>query len=145
MAEQTSSSITIAAAKTDVMDVIADFPAYPEWTGAVREVEVVETGPDGRASQVRFVLDAGVLKDEYVLGYEWEDDDLVRWRLVEEGSMLTGMTGSYRLVERDGGATQVTYELAVDVKIPMIGMFKRKAEKVIIDTALRELKKRTER
>jgi len=38
----------------------------------------------------------------------------------------------------------VTYRLAVDVKIPMLGMLKRKAEKVIIDTALKELKKRVE-
>jgi hypothetical protein len=32
----------------------------------------------------------------------------------------------------------------VDISIPMIGMFKRKAEKVIIDTALKDLKKRVE-
>ncbi|MEP7333221.1 MAG: cyclase, partial [Terracoccus sp.] len=30
------------------------------------------------------------------------------------------------------------------VKIPMIGLLKRKAEKVIIDTALKGLKKRVE-
>ena len=145
MAEQTSSSIAIAAAKADVMRVIADFGAYPEWTGAVREAEVLETAAGGRATRVRFALDAGVIKDEYVLGYEWRDDDIVRWRLVEQGTMLSGMTGSYRLVDVGGGTTEVTYELTVDVKIPMIGMFKRKAEKVIIDTALKELKKRAER
>ena len=42
------------------------------------------------------------------------------------------------------GGTKVTYDLEVDLKIPMIGMLKRKAEKVIIDTALKELKKRVE-
>lgn len=145
MAERTSSSITIAAARADVMRVIADFPAYPQWADAVRAAEVLATDLRGRASRVRFELDAGVIKDEYVLGYEWEDDELVRWRLVEEGSMLSGMTGSYRLADLGGGKTEVTYELTVDVKIPMIGMFKRKAEKVIIDTALKELKKRVER
>ncbi|NUV57145.1 cyclase, partial [Streptomyces coelicolor] len=34
--------------------------------------------------------------------------------------------------------------LTVDVKIPMLGMIKRKAEKVIIDRALAGLKKRVE-
>lgn len=145
MAEKTSSSITIAAPKADVMRVIADFPSYPQWTGAVREAEVLESGSDDRARRVRFLLDAGVIKDEYVLGYEWDDDDLVRWHLEEQGSMLSAMTGSYRLAEAGEGSTEVTYELTVDVKIPMIGMFKRKAEKVIIDTALKELKKRAER
>jgi hypothetical protein len=38
----------------------------------------------------------------------------------------------------------VTYRLRVDVSIPMIGMLKRRAEKVIIDTALKGLKQRVE-
>ena len=53
------------------------------------------------------------------------------------------MDGAYELADR-GGSTEVTYRLAVDISIPMIGMLKRKAEKVIIDTALKGLKKRVE-
>jgi hypothetical protein len=55
-----------------------------------------------------------------------------------------GQEGRYELVEQPGGGTEVRYELTVDLTIPMIGMFKRKAEKVITDTALKELKKRVE-
>lgn len=143
MAEQTTSSVTIAAPKGDILGVIADFGSYPDWANAVREAEVLDTGPEGRPSRVRFTLDAGVLKDEYVLGYEWFGNDAVRWHLVEQGSVLSGMRGAYVLADH-GEGTEVTYELAVDVKIPMIGMFKRKAEKVIIDTALKELKRRVE-
>lgn len=125
------------------MAVIAGFPAYPEWAGQVKKAEVLETGADGRASRVRFVLDAGVISDEYVLGYDWDDDAGVSWRMVEAGKMLSGLTGSYRLTE-NGGGTEVTYDLAVDLKVPMIGMIKRKAEKVIVDTALKGLKRRVE-
>jgi carbon monoxide dehydrogenase subunit G len=144
MVENSTSNITIAASKAEVMNVVADFDSYSDWAGAVREARVLETGPEGRAVQVRFVLDAGVLKDEYVLAYTWEGDDAVRWVLVGQGSVLSDMRGAYLLSEGNG-ATEVTYELAVEVKIPMIGLFKRKAEKMIIDTALRELKKRVER
>lgn len=125
------------------MAVIADFPAYPEWAGQVKKAEVLETGADGRATRVRFVLDAGVISDEYVLGYDWDDDAGVSWRMVDAGRMLSGLTGSYRLTE-NGGGTEVTYDLAVDLKVPMIGMIKRKAEKVIVDTALKGLKRRVE-
>ncbi len=125
------------------MTVIADFPAYPEWAGQVKSADVLETGEDGRPVKVRFVLDAGVISDEYVLGYDWADDTTVSWRIVDAGKMVSGLTGSYRLAEA-GGGTEVTYELAVDLKVPMIGMIKRKAEKVIIDTALKGLKKRVE-
>ncbi|MEU8173718.1 SRPBCC family protein [Microbispora hainanensis] len=143
MADRTSSSITIGAGRSTIMAVIADFPAYPEWAGQVKKTEVLETGADGRATRVRFVLDAGVISDDYVLGYDWDEDAGVSWRMVEAGKMLSGLTGSYRLTD-NGGGTEVTYDLAVDLKVPMIGMIKRKAEKVIVDTALKGLKRRVE-
>ena len=142
MADQSTQSIVIAAPPAAIMAVIADFPAYPQWAASVKAAEVVSTGPDGRAEQVRFVLDAGVVKDDYVLAYEWSGDDRVEWRLVR-GQMQKSQQGSYVLVPR-GSGTEVTYHLAVDLAIPMLGMFKRKAEKVIMDTALKELKKRVE-
>ena len=142
MAEHTRSSTTIDATPARIMAVIADFEAYPEWTGEVKEVEVLGTGPDGRAEQVRLLLDAGAIKDEHVLAYTWDGERQVSWTLVKS-QMLRSLDGSYSLAAGSGG-TEVTYQLAVDVKIPMLGMIKRKAEKVIIDRALAGLKKRVE-
>jgi len=146
MADRTESSIAVAAEPADVLDVIADFEAYPEWTGAVREAEVVEEDENGWASQVRFVLDAGALRDTYTLAYEWDFEDdgtgTLSWTLVE-ATILKAMDGAYRL-RRTRGGTEVTYMLSVDVRMPMLGMLRRKAEKTIIDTALNELKKRVE-
>lgn len=142
MAEQTSSSITIDAPRAAVMAVIADFVAYPAWVQGMKQVEVVADGADGRADRVHFELEATPIKDSYTLAYDWHGDDAVHWHLVE-GKMLKAMTGSYELADA-GGSTEVVYKLAVDVAIPMIGMLKRKAEKVIIDTALKGLKKRVE-
>jgi hypothetical protein len=144
MAEHTRSSITIEATPAAVMGVISDFPKYPEWTGEVKEVEIVSEGEGGRADQVRLVLDAGAIKDDHTLAYTWESDLKVSWSLVKS-NMLRALDGSYSLAPLgDGDRTEVTYQLAVDVKIPMLGMIKRKAEKVIIDRALSGLKKRVE-
>jgi ribosome-associated toxin RatA of RatAB toxin-antitoxin module len=144
MAEHTRSSITIEAAPAAVMGVIADFGRYPEWTGEVKEAEVLATDEAGRAEQVRLLLDAGAIKDDHTLAYRWIGDDEVQWSLVKS-QMLRTLDGSYALAPLDGGArTEVTYQLTVDVKIPMLGMIKRKAEKVIIDRALAGLKKRVE-
>ena len=144
MADQTTASISIKASPGAVMDVIADFEAYPEWTGAVKRAEVLSQRDDGRAELVHYQLDAGAIKDEYTLTYDWSGlPEVLRWKLVE-GQMLKLLTGSYELAEADDGTTDVTYTLAVDVKIPLLGMIKRKAEKVIIDQALKELKKRVE-
>jgi ribosome-associated toxin RatA of RatAB toxin-antitoxin module len=144
MAESTESSITIDAEPADVMAVIADFEAYPEWTGAVKKAQVVKKGTGGRAKEVAFDLDAGAIKDSYTLSYTWKGDREVRWHLVQAEQIMKAMDGAYLLADNGDGGTEVTYQLAVDVKIPMLGMVKRKAEKVIIDTALKELKKRVE-
>ena len=141
MAEQTTSSIVIDAAPAAVMGVIADFEAYPSWAQGVKKAAPVDAGK--RPEQVYFELDASPIKDAYTLAYDWDGDDGVSWSLVE-GKMLKAMDGAYLLEDRGDGSTEVTYRLAVDISIPMIGMHTRKAEKVIIDTALKGLKKRVE-
>ena len=143
MADATTSSIDIAAAPDDVMAVIADFEAYPEWVDQVSAVEVVDPGDDGWAGRVKFTMDATPIKDTYTLAYTWAPDGRsVSWTLVK-GQMQKARDGSYTLVER-GGTTTVTYALAVDLTIPMIGMLRRKAEKMIINAALTGLKRRVE-
>ncbi len=143
MADKTTSSIAIAVPREAVMAVIADFAAYPQWATGVRSTEVLDQDADGRAYRVRFSLDAGMIKDDYVLGYDWDGDVQVSWELAEAGSVISEMSGAYRLADL-GDATEVRYELAVGIRIPMIGMFKRRAEKMIIDTALKGLKSRAE-
>ena len=86
MADRTTSSITVAAPRADVMAVIADFASYPKWASALRSAEVLGRDGEGRASRVRFGLDAGVVKDSYVLSYDWDGDAGVRWDLAEPGS-----------------------------------------------------------
>ena len=142
MADVASSTITIAAPPEQVLAVIADIDSYPEWTGQIKSAEVVEEGPGGRPAKAKFVMDAGVLKDEYTLAYDWQPDG-VSWQLVGKSTVQKSQVGSYTLADK-GGSTEVTYKLAVDIAMPMLGMFKRKAEKMIMDTALKELKKRVE-
>lgn len=146
MADRTESRIVIDAAPEAVLLVIADFEKYPEWTGAVKQVTVLDRLPDGRGSRVRFVLDAGAIRDTYTLDYNWDvaadGTGTLAWGLVES-TVLKALDGAYQLFAQGAGTT-VRYSLAVDLRIPMLGMLRRKAEKAIIDAALNELKKRVE-
>ncbi len=142
MANQTMSSIVIAADRAAIMAVIADFESYPHWAKGVKSTTVLSEFDDGRAGEVAFVLDAAPIRDEYTLTYDWRGDEQVSWSLVE-AKMLRDMQGAY-ILEAGSGMTEVTYQLSVDLSIPMIGMLKRKGEKVIIDTALKGLKRRVE-
>ena len=88
MTDTSTQSIVVGAPPDRVAAVICDFPSYPEWVSTLKSVEVVEEYEDGYASQVRFVLDAGVLTDEYTLAYEYaEDISRIEWHLVEPSKM----------------------------------------------------------
>ena len=141
--EESTQSISIDADPADVMAVIADFPNYPQWTGSVKQADVLDEGPDGRARRVAFTLDAGIVRDQYELVYVWSGDEKVEWDL-SQGQMMRAQHGSYTLRADGPGRTHVTYTLSVDLVIPMLGLLKRKAERVVMDTALKELKKRVE-
>lgn len=145
MADSSTQSIIIGASPDRVAAVICDFPSYPEWTEAVRHAEVIEEYEDGYASQVRFAIDAGVMADDYVLAYEYAEDlSRVEWHLLAPSKMQKSQRGSYDLVANPDGSTTVTYTLEVELSVGMLGMFRRKAEKMIMDTALKQLKRRVE-
>ena len=143
MAEKTAQTIYIDSDPGTVMNVIADIGSYPEWVSEYTETEVLESDSEGYPLQARLVLEAAVLKDTMVLKYVWPADrQSVRWSLVSS-ALLKSLDGTYRLTP-NGSGTDVTYELAVDLMIPMIGLLKRKAERRLTDTALKDLKKRVE-
>ena len=143
VAEKTAQTIHIDADPGTVMKVIADIGSYPEWVSEYTEAQVLEADSEGYPKVARLVLDTTVLKDTLVLSYDWpKDRGSVRWSLVSS-SLLKALDGVYRLVPK-GSGTDVTYELTVDLAIPMIGLLKRKAERRLTDTALKDLKKRVE-
>ena len=143
MAEKTTQTIYIEADPSTVLEVIADIDSYPEWISEYKEAEVQEKDADGYPKTARLVLDAAVLKDTLVMTYTWPADrKSVSWTLVSS-SLLRSLEGSYLLAAK-GSGTEVTYELSVDLAVPMIGLLKRKAERRLTDTALKDLKKRVE-
>jgi ribosome-associated toxin RatA of RatAB toxin-antitoxin module len=145
MADTSTQSIVIDAPPDQVAAVVADFARYPEWVEAIKSTEVLEEYEDGYASQVRFTIDAGPMVDEYALRYEYAEDlSRIEWRLVSPSKMQKEQIGSYDIEGNDDGTSTVTYTLSVELTIPMLGMLKRKAEKRIMDSALRDLKRRVE-
>jgi ribosome-associated toxin RatA of RatAB toxin-antitoxin module len=140
---RSSQSLVVAAQPAEILSVIGDFPAYPQWAEAVQTCEVLARHADGAPDRVRFVIDAGLFKDDFVLAYRWDRNQLrVDWDLVS-GELQRMQTGSYAL-EPQGRQTQVTYTLAVDLTVPLLALFKRRAEQAIMDAALTSLKKRVE-
>lgn len=141
MAEGTFSTLEIDATPEELYDVAADVAAYPEWASGVKEVEVLGTDREGRVDRARFVLEGFVKEIEYVLKYTHDRPNVLSW-VAEESDDLEMLEGSYQFDPADDGATEVVYSLSVQPKFIIPGFIKRQAEKQIVTTALRGLRKR---
>lgn len=140
MFERTSGSRLMSVDVTSIVEVLEDLEDYPRWATQFRSVEVLERSVDGRPRRARFVMDAGFLKDTFTLDYTFEvttSAATIRWCLVEAG-LLAGLDGEYHLQTRPEG-TEVRYLLEVDPGLPILGALRRKAEAVVIATALDDL------
>jgi ribosome-associated toxin RatA of RatAB toxin-antitoxin module len=141
--DHANESMTIKADPATIMGVIADFPSYPQWAGPVKQIEVLEEGPDGRAKSVRFHVEVMGLADLYVNEYTWNGDKRVDWTM-SQGRSMKSQVGRYELAPAGKGATKVTYDLTVDIGIPVPGLIRRRIQAKVVDTALKDLKKRCE-
>ena len=144
MAEQTEGSILIDAPAVEVMDVLTDYEAYPEWAD-VKTARVVERGEGGVATKVAFEVEVPVLgRAEYTLAYRYAPGDAgMSWVSTEARGSVTNITGEYLLDEVDG-QTKVTYRLAVDLGVLLPGFVRTQGAKRVIDNALEGLKRRVE-
>ncbi len=142
MAIKESCDIVIEATPEEILDVIADFEAMPEWSGPHQSAEVLETGDDGRPSQVKMKVKVAGITDEQVVAYTWSGND-VSWTLVSS-SQQRSQDGSYRLVPKGskGEATLVKFEITADPNVPLPGFVLKRAVKGTVDTATQELRKR---
>jgi len=143
MSERTESEIEIAATPAVIMSVIADLAMYPQWCPGVKSCEVLATFPDGRPKDVEMVFDSGPIQDTHQYRYDSWSDREVRWHLIS-GKTVTGLWGVYACQVVDQDITRVTYRLAMDLAVPIIGALKRRAERAIVGAALRGLKTRVE-
>ena len=140
MAEGAFQTLEIDASPEVLYDVAADISSYPVWATGVKEVEILESGPDGRVDRARFVIEVFVKEIEYVLRYEHDRPNRLSW-VAEDSDDLEMLEGSYTFTPTNG-ATEVLYGLKVTLKFTMPGFLMRQAEKQIVTTALRGLRNR---
>jgi ribosome-associated toxin RatA of RatAB toxin-antitoxin module len=143
MPEHAEGTTEVVASPAEVMAVIADFDAYPDWVGSLEDVHVVARDRRGRGTRVAFRLRTPVLTAAYTLAYRYAPrDEGVSWTYVE--GTLQDLSGSYTLEPTDDDTTRVTYRLDVELGMPLPGLVKRQAARQIVRSALSDLKRRVE-
>lgn len=143
--EHAEGSIVIDAPLEDVMEVIEDYEAYPEWAD-VRTVDVRERGEGGRATEVAFEVDVPVLgKAAYTLSYRYAPGDTgLSWTTSEARGAIRDIRGEYLLHELSESETKVTYKLGVELGVLVPGFLRSEGAKRVIENALEKLKRRVE-
>jgi hypothetical protein len=142
--EQTTERMVVGGTPERCLAVVTDFERYPEWVGDVKDVTVLERDDEGRGSVVAFRAAAFGRSTSYTLAYSYGTSPLgVSWSQ-REGDITSRLDGSYRFEPTGDGDTTVTYELSVDLRVPIPGFVKRRAEGHIIHAAIRDLKARVE-
>jgi uncharacterized membrane protein len=139
MADRASETITIGAPLDRVWAIASDIERYPEWAHDVTSVSVRSRDDEGRPAEVEFRASALGRTTHYVLAYDYASaPDRLSWTMVS-GDIQRSIDGAYVLRSIDGSSTEVRYELAIELAVPLPGFVKRRAERRILN-AVRELK-----
>lgn len=140
MTESTVQSIEVDASPADLFAVAADIESYPEWANGVKQVDVLEANSDGLPLRAAFVLEGFVKEISYELTYSYDFPHRISW-VADPSPDIDMLEGSYSFQETDDG-TEVVYAFSVSPTFKMPGFIRRQAEKQIVTTALRGLRRR---
>jgi ribosome-associated toxin RatA of RatAB toxin-antitoxin module len=143
MIEQATERVMVKASPQRCYEVATDFDAYPEWSSDIKKVDVIERDGEGRGRAVRFWAEAMGRSTQYTLQYDYSNaPSRLSWTLTE-GDIERRLDGEY-FFETVDEQTEMTYHLVVELRVPMPGFVKRRAEGRILGAALQELKARAE-
>jgi ribosome-associated toxin RatA of RatAB toxin-antitoxin module len=133
----------IRATPGECFDILTDFERYPEWAADIKAVTVTDEDEQGRPARVAFRAAAFGRSTSYTLAYDYSNAPKELSWVQVEGDITRRLDGAYTL-EPAGDDTEVVYRLTVELKVPLPGFIKRRAEGRIMGAALKELKARAE-
>lgn len=144
MADQTAERMVVSGTPERCFAVVTDVERYPEWVGDLKAVEVLERDEQDRAKVVAFRAAAFGRSTSYTLEYDYSRaPEEISW-VQRRGDLTSRLDGSYHFAPAGEGETEVTYKLAVELRVPIPGFVKRRAEGHILHAAIRDLKSRVE-
>jgi len=139
MAVNESREVIIEASPKEILDVVADVEAMPEWSSIHQSAEVLERGADGRPRRAKMKVKTSGVTEEVVLAYNWRDDG-VAWTQ-ESGKASRRQEGGYTLTPQ-GDKTRTKFDLEVDPLVPLPGFVIKRAIKGAMELNTDGLRKR---
>mmetsp|Transcript_737 Transcript_737/g.1123 ORF Transcript_737/g.1123 Transcript_737/m.1123 type:complete len:183 (-) Transcript_737:258-806(-) len=137
-----SAHTEVDAPRERVWAAVLNLEAYPAWARAISKVEVLRT-VEGTSTPRAATFTAGAvgLSVSYTLEYTI-GDDTVAW--VSTGGDVKSIIGQYRVTSLGDARTRLDYSLEVDPGFGVPGFVRRAVTKIVVRTALPELKRHLE-
>jgi ribosome-associated toxin RatA of RatAB toxin-antitoxin module len=135
--------MAVNASPEVVYQVVTDFEHYTDWVSDLKKIEVLERDALGRPIDVEFRAAAFGRSTTYALHYDYSRaPDVLTWHQTS-GDLTSVLHGEYRF-EPQANGTLLTYDLEVELLVPIPSFIKSRAAYRIQTQALRELKARAE-
>jgi ribosome-associated toxin RatA of RatAB toxin-antitoxin module len=142
--QRATESTLVNAPPIVVYNVVTDFEHYIDWVSDLKRIDVLERDADGRPLEVEFRAAAFGRSTTYTLHYDYSRaPEVLAWHQ-SRGDLTSSLDGQYRFEPAPGG-TLLTYDLEVEMSVPIPSFIKSRAAHRIQDQALRELKSQAER
>ena len=141
--EAVQKTIEIAASVEECFEAAAGFEDYPKWAASVAMVDVIEKTSEGLGQKVAYEVGAFGRNLGYTLAYKFEYPKKIAWYAC--AGSVKELVGSYEFEDGGNGKTRVNYNLAIDPGFPLPSLVKQASAKLIVSTALNELRKYSEK
>ena len=143
MVESGSESVVVSAGLDACFAVTIDFDKYPEWAHDVKQATVLTRDTSGRPTVVEFRASALGRSTHYTLSYDYSAAPArLSWHMVS-GDIMRAVDGAYMFSPDNSGGVVLTYNLSIELVVPLPGFVKRRAEVRILNT-VKELKVQAE-
>jgi uncharacterized membrane protein len=141
--QRATESIVVHAPPEVVYRVATDFEHYLDWVSELKRIEVLERDAIGRPVEVEFRAAAFGRSTTYTLHYDYSRaPDILAWHQTR-GDVTSLLNGQYRFAPAEEG-TLLTYDLEVELSVPIPAFVRARAASRIQAQALRELKTQAE-
>jgi len=105
-------TVEIEASRSRCYEIIADLERTPEWQESMKELHVLETDGEGRASLVEVKSDAKVRDVTSRLLFAYQPEEGMTWE--QQKGDLKWLNGKWVLEDLGDGRTRATYALEAD-------------------------------
>jgi ribosome-associated toxin RatA of RatAB toxin-antitoxin module len=135
-------TLVVNAPIEKIWSTLLDFDSYPQWSGGVMEIDVLERDEEGRGTLIQMKVDAKFKKVTYKVRYNYDAPNKLWWDYIE-GDLET-MEGYYTFADNGDGTTTVNTDVDFEAGFWVPGPLKKVFKDQGAKNALNDLKRRAE-